>query len=835
MALRIGDIIMAAKARILAKLENLEKIMLQALRLGRKKALTDVCRELEAMKSLSRQVLPEAVYVPYGEIYDGLLLAIRQMTEKHAERPQEDVILLCQELLQHIIIEMQREMTFKKEIVFLPYQASMWDSLESVWKAAYEDKEHCNAYVIPIPYCDRNPDGSAKEWHCERDEFPRYVPTLDWRDVDLKAWHPDVIFFHSPYDDCNLVTSVESRYYSRNLKECTDKLVYIPYFVLEEPCSEEGVSHFALTPGAQNADVVILQSEAMRQVYIGVLSRDTKIKDRIFWEKRIFGIGSPKIDKVLTSKREDFEMPEEWRKLVKGRKVILYNTSLGAMLLNSDKVCGKLRYVFDFFRDRDDVVFWWRPHPLMKSTLHSMRPQFEEEYLDLEQQYIEEKWGIYDDSPDLHRAICWSDAYYGDESSVANLYKKTNKPLLYQTMSSYGDSVEISLFDVSLHDNELWFVSRDMNIIGYLNRKTMQLEKAVPIEAWKLEKDGEYARIVYVNDEILVMPYTSAIGIYQYNNMTNIGKFVHLKEHDVANNEGRFSDVHLLDGKVYGIPYAYSSIVEYSPCDNTVSYYDDFAKDLECFLPKCAAYRYYGVDSYRLGESIYIPFRHSNLLIEFDTKRKSFTYHKVGRDENVYEHITYDGANFWISSAKAGGCIIRWNPKTYETKEYAGFPRECDFTYARMNGYSGFTKMICANDVIYLFPGMLNMVIEMDVKTGYMKANTWITQFLASQKLSNWYKWFQFVKIIDGVIYAGMFSGKKLLVIDVNNKTIEAVSVRIDSLQYERCRTRSTKSLVERMMVSDVTSLLENVKNNITNRKKRCMCGNKIYSMVTAM
>ena len=32
----------------------------------------------------------------------------------------------------------------KKEVVFLPYKASMWDSLESVWKAADEDP-NCDA------------------------------------------------------------------------------------------------------------------------------------------------------------------------------------------------------------------------------------------------------------------------------------------------------------------------------------------------------------------------------------------------------------------------------------------------------------------------------------------------------------------------------------------------------------------------------------------------------------------------------------------------------------------------------------------------------------------
>ena len=49
----------------------------------------------------------------------------------------------------------------KKNIVFLPYKASMWDSLESIWKTAYEDKSYCNTYVVPIPYADIDANGKV--------------------------------------------------------------------------------------------------------------------------------------------------------------------------------------------------------------------------------------------------------------------------------------------------------------------------------------------------------------------------------------------------------------------------------------------------------------------------------------------------------------------------------------------------------------------------------------------------------------------------------------------------------------------------------------------------
>ena len=50
------------------------------------------------------------------------------------------------------------------EIVFLPYNSSMWDSLESVWMAAAAD-EDCDTYVVPIPYYDRSPDGTFSRYY----------------------------------------------------------------------------------------------------------------------------------------------------------------------------------------------------------------------------------------------------------------------------------------------------------------------------------------------------------------------------------------------------------------------------------------------------------------------------------------------------------------------------------------------------------------------------------------------------------------------------------------------------------------------------------------------
>ena len=79
-------------------------------------------------------------------------------------------------------------------------------------------------------------------------------------------------------------------------------------------------------------------------------------------------------------------------------------------------------------------VLMWRPHPLIESTLTSMRPQLWETYRAIRDRYLAEGWGIYDDTADLDRAITVSDAYYGDGSSVVQLYQQTGKPVMIQNV-----------------------------------------------------------------------------------------------------------------------------------------------------------------------------------------------------------------------------------------------------------------------------------------------------------------------------------------------------------------------------------------------------------------
>ena len=193
-------------------------------------------------------------------------------TELNANKPYKQ---LKQKLIK-ILNGIKNDIKIRYEAVFLPYKASMWDSLESVWRAADADPD-CDACVIPIPYYDKNPDGSFREMHYEGNDYPDYVPVTWYEDYDFAERQPDMIFIHNPYDEYNLTTSVHPFFYARNLKKYTDKLIYVPCFPLDEIARDDWKSwynmrYYVSMPGPVHADQVMVHSEWMQQIYIDYLT-----------------------------------------------------------------------------------------------------------------------------------------------------------------------------------------------------------------------------------------------------------------------------------------------------------------------------------------------------------------------------------------------------------------------------------------------------------------------------------------------------------------------------------------------------------------------------------
>jgi hypothetical protein len=251
-----------------------------------------------------------------------------------------------------------------KVILFLPYKASMWGSLASIWRAAADDP-NCLAYVVPIPYYDKRPDGSFAQMHYEGDQFPEDVPIIPFEQLDMATLQPDVTYIHNPYDSHNYVTSVHPSMYTAELKKHTKQLVFVPYYVHGGNIEGSGPEWAATIC---SANVLITANEAQAEALKRSIEEDSEAQKNLP-RKTVLALGSPKVDAVLYAEDNKPPMPPEWQSKLAGKKVFFLNASISAALQHGEDFLKKLESVIDVFKDREDAALLWRPHPLMPATL----------------------------------------------------------------------------------------------------------------------------------------------------------------------------------------------------------------------------------------------------------------------------------------------------------------------------------------------------------------------------------------------------------------------------------------------------------------------------------
>ncbi len=580
--------------------------------------------------------------VGYLEDYCELLYKLYQETGR--ERQSTKAGRSCKslnEMLHRIESSVRREIRVYREVVFLPYKASMWDSMESVWRAAHEDPD-CEAYVIPIPYFDRKPDGKLGEMHYEGELYPEDVPVTDYQEYDFAGRHPDMIVIHNPYDSCNFVTSVHPFFYAGNLKQFTDRLVYIPYFVLDEPDPEDPdavkrMEHFCMCPGVIHADRVVVQSEKMRRIYIDVLTRSTIGSGfgKSDWEKKIFGLGSPKIDKILHTNGTDLKLPESWRKIIEKpggewKKILFYNTGIHALMEHNEKILEKIEAVLSFMKNRqDEIAFIWRPHPLIGAAMESLRPQLLDAYQEIVQRYREEEWGIYDDTPKLHRAVQICDAYYGDTSSVVQLCEKAGKAVLIQEPGIKAAEPEEEAAGKALHfedfyddGDHFWFAEYDFNGLFRMDKKTGQVKLAGLFPEEEFLRERLYVSVAACCGKLYFAPY-SADGIAEYDLVNGDLKKIPVI---MPRRDGRFSWTYekffhavALEEKIYFIPWHYPGILCYDPKTGESICYDDWVDEIEEL--RVSEWGYFS-QSENDGSRLILPCVCAGAVVIFDVKER---------------------------------------------------------------------------------------------------------------------------------------------------------------------------------------------------------------------
>lgn len=649
----------------------------------------------DAIEAISNEL---EVYMNTGRIllnfkaYKELIFTISRQDTFDSEH-----VIKLNESLDKVIRELSDfEETYT--VVFFPYKSSMWDCMESIWKACNADKK-CDCKVVPIPYYEFN--SQTQEWvYCyEGNQLPEEIGIVDFSTFVLEHETPDIAYIHNPYDGGNRITSVHPNYYSEKLKQYVEKLVYVPYYMTSGFVDD---LHLNL-PAYKNVDHIIMQSKNAKEYF----------KNSPYYNK-VLALGSPKIDKVINAVQNKPVLIKEWKDTLEGNKLLMLNTSIWMLLTDKTVYLDKINSIFKLVGNMNGIKIIWRPHPLLEATIKAMRPDLAEQFTKLKDEFVRNDIGVIDMTADLANTIALSDGYIGEESSsVINLFAAAGKPIfilnnLLREEPHPNEKRTLKISDGYVDGNSLWFsiwlysglfkmdlstkaiefIGRDQNISKWYNvyTKLAVIDKTIYLTS---PLSTQYSR--YLINENGFKTFIDEAGVEK------------LIAHEIVN----------YDKSIFYLPVTGEAIVEY----NTLK---------DCWIEHESCIREFAQDhlnvpckisSYSVsGHKIWISAEYSNQILEFNMQNGSYKFHSVNPNSKGFTGICFEEGHLWLTEINTG-IINKWTIETEKLEKFQ-LPKKIKLS----KKYDGrgiiFTELIEFGKYIVALPGFANDMIRIDKTSG---------------------------------------------------------------------------------------------------------------------
>ncbi len=595
--------------------------------------------------------------------------------------------------LQYINNFILQKVEIHYEVIFLPYKAAMWDCFESIWQEFRNDFKY-STRVIPIPYYENQVGSDEKVLKYEIDRYPENVEVMNFEEYPLKEMKPDIIFIHNIYDDENIVTSVHPNYYTEKLKEVTDNLIYVPYYILG---GNEILGRFS-PYSMRNIDKIIVQSD---------LIANSLVLENINREK-ILPLGTPKADKVIKKHNDFLKLGQN---VVDGKKIIFLNTSISSILKYNDIVFQKLERIFEIFENRDDCILLWRPHPLIVATLTSMRPNLLIEFQKILQKFEKLENAIYDTSSDISEAVVISDAYIGEESSsVIHLFGVLGKPIFALDHLNI-DNNRLSYFAVDAQKigEQVYFSDISKNALMKLDMNRLEISHISEIPNEFINGKVLYNKIISVGENLVLSPaYANELAIYN-----TVDKKIKKVKIDLAKmrigNFAKFRNVRLYKNKLYLSPLGFSTIMVYDFVMNKVDYIEPFAQIMSQLKLSQLLSNVFEISK----NNIYFNIKDTGTLFEFNLNNNKLK--RYDADKSItFKNAVMDKNDLWLTADKS---IIKFdtNKKTYE---YYKLGEEISNNCSNVNiSHMNFDEILDLDDYIFVSSTVCGVYIRLDKKS----------------------------------------------------------------------------------------------------------------------
>lgn len=212
-----------------------------------------------------------------------------------------------------------------------------------------------------------------------------------------------------------------------------------------------------------------------------------------------------------------------------------------------------------------------------------------------------------------------------------------------------------------IEDGKAWFVDGQRDVLCCLDFQTDECDYVQKIPNLNINKFRLNPQCVKRKNEIYCLPdIGDCIWIY------NLDKkcFEHIKIDNSNNDRLSITNLWEFNNKLFIVSVGLKKIIEIDPKLKVIdNYYTICINDNE----KLA-------NSVKVGANIFSVSAVSNKVYQFDLELKKVTVHTISEVADVFQTISYDGCNFWLTGYNKA--IYVWNRDKNETKIIVNFPKQ---------------------------------------------------------------------------------------------------------------------------------------------------------------
>ncbi len=384
------------------------------------------------------------------------------------------------------------------------------------------------------------------------------------------------------------------------------------------------------------------------------------------------------------------------------------------MLKNTQEFLLKMQYIFNVFSGRDDVCLLWRPHPLLESSLMSMRPQYLEIYYKLKDHFLLNNIGIFDETPDIEKAIGVSDVYIGDAgTSVTSLFGIAGKPIFILDNNiteapKEDDYLSEAVKYMQYIGSNKWYVTNGKNLFYSKNDDYEYEFNSVICD---VDSDDRYSKGIEVGGKVFFTP-TIGENVLVYENNELI-KTIKLKAYSDKYSDMKGISV-LLEENIYIIPKSYPTVVRINTKTYDVDYIEGYSE-----LFSIVEQYYHGVGVAIWNNFLVLASANDARMMFINNDNLELQVVKVNvENSNGYGCILPNVEDLWLLPFE-NSPIVKWNPISGECKEFSEFPE--GFELDKAQKARPFLNGVFSSDKLILSPLDSNMFISLDINTGTME------------------------------------------------------------------------------------------------------------------